>query len=140
MVFATLCSLLLRLDIFGHKVGVHCRGENAYKTKFGGLLSLATYVLVTIQTYNLFTDFADNSAQTENFVRVKQDLLNQGEFNLREQQVEIMITDSVKGIYPENIGKWKAIKFSIRDWINFESLPIDLSKCERLDEEMKSFA
>ena len=118
MVFATICSLLLRLDFFGHKVGVHYRGEDAYKTKFGGLLSLATCVLVTIQTSNLFSDFADNSAQTENFVRIKQDLLNQGEFNLREQQVEIMITDPVKGVYPENIGKWIATKYSVRDWKN----------------------
>ena len=48
MVFATIGGLLLRLDIFGHKVGVHYRGDDAYRTKFGGLLSLATYVLVLI--------------------------------------------------------------------------------------------
>ena len=76
MVFATLCGLLERLDIFGHKVGVHYKGEDAYKTKFGGLLSLATYVLVVIQTLNLFSAYVDHSAQTENFVRIKQDLLN----------------------------------------------------------------
>ena len=48
MVFATLCELLMSLDIFGHKVGVHYKGEDAYKTKFGGLLTLTTYVLVII--------------------------------------------------------------------------------------------
>ena len=62
MVFVTLCGLLVRLDIFGHNVGVHYKGEDAYKTKFGGLLTLVTYVLVIIQTLNLFTDFFDNSA------------------------------------------------------------------------------
>ena len=58
----TLGGLLLKLDIFGHKVGVHYRGDDAYRTKFGGLLSLATYVLVLIQTLNLVTDFVEHSA------------------------------------------------------------------------------
>ena len=108
MVLMALGGLLLRLDIYGHKVGVHYRGEDAYKTKFGGLLSLATYVLVMIQTLNLVTDFVDHSAQTENFVRIKQDLVDQGEFNLHDHQLQIFINDKDKGIYPEKIGKWKA--------------------------------
>ena len=40
--------LLAALDIFGHNVGVQYRGQETYKTKFGGLLTLATYVLVLI--------------------------------------------------------------------------------------------
>ena len=48
MVLTTLGGILARLDIFGHKVGVHYKGENTYKTKCGGLLTLATYVLVII--------------------------------------------------------------------------------------------
>ena len=71
MILAALSGLLLRLDIFGHKVGVHFRGEDSYKTKLGGLLSLATYTLVVIHTLNLVTDFVDHSAQVENFVRIK---------------------------------------------------------------------
>ena len=64
-------ALLRGLDIYGHKVGVHYQGEGAYKTKFGGLLTLATYVLVLIQISNLVAGFLDHTAQTENFVRVK---------------------------------------------------------------------
>ena len=71
MVLATLSSLLASLDIYGHQVGVHYKGEDAYKTKFGGLLTLITYVLVFIQTLNLITDFVEHSAQTEKFVRIK---------------------------------------------------------------------
>ena len=137
MVFMTLSGLLLRLDIFGHKVGMHYRGEDAYRTKFGGLLSLATYVLVIIQTLNLVTDFVDHSAQTENFVRIKQDLVDQGEFSLHDQQLQIQITDSKKGIYPENIGKWKAYYLIVEDWEhNGELPPIEVSKCEDADAEV----
>ena len=71
MVLATFSSLLVGLDIYGHQVGVHYKGDDAYRTKFGGMLSLITYVLVFIQTLNLITDFVEHSAQTEKFVRIK---------------------------------------------------------------------
>ena len=51
-----------------------------------------------------------------------------------------MITDINKGIYPESIGKWKATAMTYRDWgIDIENKSIDFSKCERLDEEVRSF-
>ena len=46
MVLLSVGMLLKSLDIYGHKVGVHYKGESAYKTRVGGFLSLVTYVLV----------------------------------------------------------------------------------------------
>ena len=85
MVLATVFGLLLRFDIYGHKIGVHYKGEDEYRTKFGGILTLATYIFVVIHTINLVSNFVDHSAQTENYTRIKQDLLNEGDFNLRDQ-------------------------------------------------------
>ena len=78
MVIAAVCSLLQRLDIFGHRIGVHYRGEDTYKTIFGGLLTLATYILVSLHTFNLVSSFLDYSAQTEKFSQIKQSLFNKG--------------------------------------------------------------
>ena len=40
-------------DIFGHVIGVHYRGRNAYKTLLGALCTLATYILITINLVTL---------------------------------------------------------------------------------------
>ena len=42
------------------------RGDGMFRTNVGGLLSLATVVLVIINTVGLVTQFVDRSAQTEN--------------------------------------------------------------------------
>ena len=55
-------ALLKRLDIYGHKISVNYRGKDAFKTKLGGLVSLATYVLIIINTVQLITKFIDRSA------------------------------------------------------------------------------
>ena len=35
-------DLLRKVDIYGHKIGVHYRGQGAYNTKVGGIFSLIT--------------------------------------------------------------------------------------------------
>ena len=45
------------LDMYGHTIGVHYRGRDAYKTKLGALVTLATYVLMTVNMISLFTAF-----------------------------------------------------------------------------------
>ena len=71
MVLVTIFGLLLRLDIYGHKIGVNYRGEDMYRTKFGGFLTLATYTLVAIHTIKLVSNFLDHSAQTENYTTIR---------------------------------------------------------------------
>ena len=47
----------LDLDMYGHAIGVHYRGRDAYKTKLGALVTLATYVLMTVNMVTLLTAF-----------------------------------------------------------------------------------
>ena len=85
MVLATIFGLLRKLDIYGHKISVHYKGDDVYRTFFGGILTLTTYIFVVIHSIRLVNDFTDHSAQTENYTRIKQKLFDQGEFNLRDQ-------------------------------------------------------
>ena len=39
---------LKSVDMYGHPINVNYRGENSYKTSYGGLLSLLTYFLTII--------------------------------------------------------------------------------------------
>ena len=57
--------LIVDQDIFGHVIGVHYRGRDAYKTLLGALCTLATYVLVTINLVSLVGAFIDGSNQQE---------------------------------------------------------------------------
>ena len=59
-------NLLKWLDIYGHQININYQGDGKFKTNLGGILSLATIVLVLINTINLVTKFDDRSEQKEN--------------------------------------------------------------------------
>ena len=61
MVFTSISKMITWLDIFGHKISINYKGEEAYQTRFGGLLTLATYVFIVINTAKLLTSYADYS-------------------------------------------------------------------------------
>lgn len=84
-------EILKRQDIYGHKISLLYRGEDAFRTKFGGLLTVATYVLILIQMVNLLTDFLEHTAQTERFTSVKVDLNNHGPVNLFDNLFKIVL-------------------------------------------------
>ena len=46
-------KLLKSQDIYGRAIGVHYDGEDTHKTRLGGLVSIVTYILGLITTYNL---------------------------------------------------------------------------------------
>ena len=84
-------------DIYGHKIGVHYDGESEYKTRFGGLVTLATYVFVIINTFNLVTvDFVNREGQVENQRNLYVDLLGMDPFDLEEHQFDVSVTSSLK--------------------------------------------
>ena len=56
---------MLRLDKFGYSVGVHYQGSSQYKTLFGSLISVLTYVLIIINALGILSDFINNDNQTE---------------------------------------------------------------------------
>ena len=108
--FTSLGQFLTRRDIFGHKVEMHYKGKPTYRTKLGGILSLAVYIIVTIETVNLgIFGFLDHSAQKEQYVRIRQDLMKQNQtYNLEDEQFQIYYNDFSNGIYPPEVGRWQA--------------------------------
>ena len=54
-------KLLKSQDIYGRAIGVHYDGEDTHKTRLGGLVTIVTYVLSLINTYNLLVQFVDRS-------------------------------------------------------------------------------
>ena len=50
-------SMFVDLDMYGHKIGVSYRGREAYKTRLGAFVTLATYILMTVNALSLLTAF-----------------------------------------------------------------------------------
>ena len=70
-------------DIYGHAIGVHYNGETEFKTRFGGVVTVATYVLVLIYAFNLVTvDFVNREGQVEEQRKLNVDLLGLEPFDL----------------------------------------------------------
>ena len=102
-----LCNLLRSLDIFGHKVGVKYRGEEAFKTRLGALLTVGTFVLIMINAQNLLVQFSDHSAQTEVINPTKVDSNKEEPVDLRQEGFDIAVTNFGLPI-PRSIGWWSA--------------------------------
>ena len=73
-------------DIFGYKIGVHFKGKGSYQTRLGALLTLAVYVLMLANLFQLVTAFIDGSRQ-----RVKTDV----RFVDRSQKDAIMVKENL---------------------------------------------
>ena len=58
-------QLIVDQDIYGHAIGVHYRGRDAFKTRLGALFTIVTYVFIAINFINLATAFVDGSNQQE---------------------------------------------------------------------------
>ena len=54
-------KLLVGQDIYGHPISVLYRGSDYYKTRLGAFFTLATYVLIAINTIQLFVAFKNGS-------------------------------------------------------------------------------
>ena len=54
-------KLLLSLDIFGHMIGVHYKGNETYQTRLGVFFTLAVYALAIFNLVSLSTAFNDGS-------------------------------------------------------------------------------
>ena len=58
-------KMLVDLDMYGHTIGVTYQGSDSYKTRIGALITLITYVLMTINSVSLLIAFNDGSMQEE---------------------------------------------------------------------------
>ena len=53
------------LDTFGRPLSVNYKGSDTYKTKLGALCTVISYVLMSVNLFNLITTFVSNSNQVE---------------------------------------------------------------------------
>ena len=75
-------QLLRSTDIYGQAITVNYDGSDVYRTKLGGLATIATYVLMLVNLYGLVTDFFNNSRQNESQSTQYFDSFYAEEFNL----------------------------------------------------------
>ena len=47
--------------MYGHAIGVHYRGSDAYQTRLGALCTIVTYALMLVNLVTLSTAFNDGS-------------------------------------------------------------------------------
>ena len=91
MVIATVCSLLQRLDIFGHRIGVNYKGKDTYQTYLGSICTLAVYVLILINFLQLSIAYHDGSRQTEKEFTTTIDPLNREVVKFSESNIEMFL-------------------------------------------------
>ena len=82
-------QLIVDQDIYGHAIGVHYRGSDAYKTRLGALFTLVTYILMAINTVSLIIVYRDGSRQEEKFQVTKINRFNSEAVNLSDHSLEI---------------------------------------------------
>ena len=75
--------------MFGHTVGVHYRGDSAYKTRLGALVTFVTYLFMLLNLSKLIAAFFDGSNQEERGQRIKIDRFNEGPVILADNYFEI---------------------------------------------------
>lgn len=59
------------LDMFGHPIGVHFRGNGSYQTKLGAFCTLVTVVLATVNTFIIGGAFLHRTDQTEFYQSIR---------------------------------------------------------------------
>ena len=77
-------DFLKRLDIFGHPIGVHYKGQTTHNTIFGSMLSLLIILWVLAYAAFTFMDTVHHTNQEANTNRIKADLNEQGPVDLEE--------------------------------------------------------
>ena len=130
-------NFLKWFDIYGHQVSVNYKGDGMFKTNFGGLLSLATIVLIIVNTVSLTTQFVDRTAQKENQRTLNKELLDQEPMHLSDNQFDVLMSVQNKNgtliELPSNIGQWSVIKYSL---ITYAYEPLTVGLCnERIYDE-----
>ena len=56
-----LYKFLINQDVLGTPIGVHYKGQDSFKTGLGALCTLATYVLILVNSAQLLIAFENGS-------------------------------------------------------------------------------
>ena len=91
-----LLKFLTGLDIYGYSVGVHYRGDSSFKTGFGAMLSLVSFILIIANTSTLIHAFVTKEDQKESVSSVTESLVDVDELSLKENKFEIIFGTDVE--------------------------------------------
>ena len=87
-------KFIQKQDIYGHKIRINYKGKNDYKTRLGGFISFATFVMIAIYTLGLLKDYFEIvQAQEENFTRRMQELHDIAPYHLQENSFNIIVSN-----------------------------------------------
>ena len=95
-------------DIYGHQVGVHYRGDSSFKTGVGAFLTFLSFILISLNTLDLFVSFITKIDQKESVRTLRESLHNVDPQNLRENNFDIILATSVE--LDPKIARWSAAK------------------------------
>ena len=70
----SLIDYMVGKDVYGHPVGINYRGSDSFQTKMGALCTLATLIVVIVNSTSLGKAFFDGSKQDEKVSTTVQDL------------------------------------------------------------------
>ena len=108
------------IDIYGHSIGVHYRGDGSFRTSLGSIFTLITVALVLSYTTIKVRDMVERTSQNERTQSLKIDLDEVGEINMAQNRFTFgfYITDVFLNptTIPKRIGALKAYQ------INYESM------------------
>ena len=100
------------IDIYGHQIGVHYRGDGSYRTSLGSFFTLITVALVLSYTTIKVTDMVERTSQNEKTQTLKIDLDKSGKVNMAENNFTFgfYLTDqfNIPVDIPKRIGALKA--------------------------------
>ena len=104
------------IDMYGHPIGVHYKGDDAYRTKLGSFVTLITVGLVLTYSGIRVGQLNTRSNQNETNQTIKLDLDNSGEVNLKENKFNIAfgLLKSGRTYFelPENIGRFIPLHYA----------------------------
>ena len=109
------------IDIYGHPIGVHYKGNSTFQTKLGSLMTLFSFVFVTIYAAILVTELTTGESQEVQSLSIKVDLSESGRKPLDELEfmlTYVLVDDENKPVtIPTNIGA-VAIGWATLDEVN----------------------
>ena len=100
-----LVQFLVDQDIYGHKIGVHYRGSDTFKTKFGAIVSVVTYVFIAINLQSLLFAFKDGTKQDEKNQSILVDRYFEDAHSFEEN--DLQLTVYIEKEIPKEYGRIK---------------------------------
>ena len=98
-------QLVVDQDIYGHKIGVHYRGSDSFKTRFGAFTTLVTYVFIAINLKSLFLAFKHGTKQDEKNQSYYVDRFFDDALKFEENDLDLSVF--IKNPIPAKFGRMK---------------------------------